>query len=77
MTEGQVALVRANTQYGQVLNELFQLEQSDTKKVFTVFDSLQDAKKYAESFLNKTDEYEFVIYNSKNEVLAYLDPKSF
>jgi len=74
INEPQVVLARANTQYGHVLDESFTLSISDTQKVYTVFENVDKAKDYANSFLNKTMDYEFVIYNHKQELLHHLNP---
>ena len=56
----QVALVRANYFTGQILNSNFKLFLANCgQKMYTVFDSLEDAEKYIESF---KQEYEILVY---------------
>lgn len=71
---GQVALLRANTQYGHVLDEAFDIDNNDKQKVYTIFDSPDEALAYANKFILESSEYEFTIFDHNNELLQFSSP---
>lgn len=70
----QVALVRAEKKTGYVLDEELALALNDNQKVYTVFDSLNDAQVFAEKILSSNQEIEVAIYSDLQEVLFYSNP---
>ncbi len=67
----QVALVRAENKTGHVLDEELVLAVSDNQKVYTIFDSLDEARAFAEKILSSNQEIEIAIYSDSQEVLFY------
>ena len=73
--EGQVALVRADPMTGHVLDDSFSLYLNDSNQnIYTVFEILQAAKEYANEFLNRTNEFEFAIYDYQNNCIECWSP---
>ena len=72
LKENEVVLVRADYNTGIVLDENFIYATNDNQKVYTIFNTLEDAKEYAKKLLLKNKEFEFVIYNRKKEVIIHI-----
>ncbi len=71
LKKNQVALIRADKKNGHVLDEQLVLAVDKYQKVYTVFESLNEAKNFAEIFLTTNQDIELVIYSSNEEVLFY------
>jgi len=74
LKHNQVALVRAEKKTGHVLDEELVLAVSDNQKVYTVFDSLDEAQAFAGKIISYNQEVEVVIYSDRQEVLFYSNP---
>ena len=73
--EGEVALIRVDTNTGIVLDNLFKRYRDNNNQIaYTVFEQLQTAKEYANEFLATTNLFEFVIYDHQNELIECLSP---
>ena len=71
--EGQVALIRVDPLTGHVLDDSFNLYlQKSDQQVYTVFKNLQTARDYANEFLNKTNQFEFTIYDHHDNFIECL-----
>jgi hypothetical protein len=71
LNKNQVTLIRADKITGHVLDEQLILAADKNQKVYTVFESLNEAKIFVESFLSTNHNIELVIYSSKKDVLFY------
>lgn len=74
LKHNQVALVRTEKKTGHVLDEDFVLAVNDNQKVYTVFDSLDEAQTFAEKIISSNQEIEVGIYSDLQEVLFYSNP---
>jgi hypothetical protein len=73
--EGQAVLMRAETNTGHVLDELFNLAIRDNQKVYTIFNTIEEALESANKILNEKDKLvECIIYRKNEEVIYYLNP---
>jgi hypothetical protein len=71
--EGQVVLLRADTSTGHVLDELFNLAIRQDQKVYTIFNTAEEALESANQILKEKDKLvECVIYGKNQETLYYL-----
>lgn len=71
LNKNQVVFVRADKKTGHVLDEQLVLATEENQKVYTVFETLNEAKIFAESFLSSNDDIEVVIYSCNEDVLFY------
>jgi hypothetical protein len=73
--EGQVVLLRADSSTGHVLDELFNLATKDNQKVYTIFNTIQEALEGGNKILNEKDKLvECTILGKNKELLYYLNP---
>jgi hypothetical protein len=56
------------------LDEKFELALDDNQNVFTVFESLEDARFFAEKVLASNSDIEIVIYSHQKDVLYFSNP---
>lgn len=68
----QVAILRAETSTGHVLDENFELATNDEQEVYTVCESLHDAVNLVTTIMKERADIECVIYGSNKHVLKYL-----
>ncbi|MBB6499993.1 hypothetical protein [Pedobacter cryoconitis] len=68
----QVALMRADTLTGHVLDDEFILALNNVQKVYTIFDNVELALEYAKSIILENQNIECIIYGSNEKVLHYL-----
>lgn len=73
LVEPQVALLRVNKNTGIVLDDQFNTDVSVDQKRFTVFESLNEANKYIESFVNERKDIEFVVYDMNQNILIHIN----
>ena len=66
-----VVLLRADKKTGHVLDEKLFLALEENQKTFTLFESLDEAKVFAQNLLSNNPEIELVIYSNKEDVLFY------
>jgi hypothetical protein len=71
LKHNQVALLRADKNTGIVLDDQLSFALNDSQKVFSVFDSLNDAIVFADDFLSFNQKVEVVIYSDNEEVLFH------
>jgi hypothetical protein len=71
---GQVALMRAENQTGHVLDEQFLLATKDEQKVYTVFNSAEEALINAKSIVFLEKKIEYIVYDRNQKVLYYITP---
>lgn len=71
LQHNQVALLRADKNTGIVLDDQLSFALNDSQKVFSVFDSLNDAIVFADDFLSFNQKVEIVIYSDNEEVLFH------
>ncbi|MBO9593976.1 MAG: hypothetical protein J7599_13795 [Niabella sp.] len=71
LKQNEVALLRAEKKTGHVLDESFLLALNDSQKVYTIFDSFDEARIFAQGIIDSNNDIEIVIYSSSNEVLYY------
>jgi len=71
LLNSQVALIRAHVNTGVVLDEDFQQYITGAAQTaYSVFNTYDEAIAYTRQFIAKP--FEFIIYNHKREVLAYI-----
>lgn len=75
LSEKQVALVRAEFNTGIVLDEMFSYAITKEQKVYSVFDSLEEASHFAQKILSEKNDVEIIIYDLEEKLLSYLKPK--
>jgi hypothetical protein len=69
----KVVVIRADYNTGKVLDSDFKRVNSESKEIYTVFDSLDMAIIYCESMLIKhKQKVEFVIYDNYEKALKYI-----
>lgn len=68
----KVVVIRADYNTGKVLDIDFKRVSSESKEIYTVFDSFNEAVSYCESMLKKKDKVEFVIYDNFQKVLRHI-----
>jgi len=73
ITHSQVALIRADTFTGNILDEKFNLYISDSQIGYSVFNSKEEAIIYIRKIQMKKENIEFTILNSNEEVIYYCD----
>jgi hypothetical protein len=71
----QVAILRVNLYIGIAkdsnLNNLSNLHEDS----FSIFESIEDAIKYAEVFIEEYDFIECFIYNNTKDIIKHIQPK--
>ena len=73
--EGQVVLLRADSSTGHVLDELFNLAIGDNQKVYTIFNTIQEALDEGNKILNEKDKLvECLIYGKNDKAIYHLNP---
>ncbi len=75
LKNNQVALLRANSLTGHVLDEILNLAVKDEQKVYTVFNSYHEALEAAKSITINDEDMECVVYGKDHEVLFYINPR--
>ena len=71
LTDGQVALLRAEIATGHVLDEYLRLTTDNNQKVYTVFNTYNEAF-LAASKIVSSGKVECIIYDADKKVLKYL-----
>jgi hypothetical protein len=75
INQGQAVLLRAETNTGVVLDELFTFVINDDQKVYTLFDSVEEALESANKILKEKGKLiECTIYGEGQELIYYLNP---
>lgn len=73
LNKNQVALIRAERNTGIVLDHNLQWAEDAAQKVYTVFESLDDAINAAQNIQQEHPQVEIVIYGQEEQVLKYLE----
>ncbi|TKC57109.1 hypothetical protein FBD94_20975 [Pedobacter hiemivivus] len=68
--------MRSDALTGHVLDDQCVLALNDTQKVYTIFDDVQLALKYAEALISVKVNIECVIYDKDQEVMHYLPSRN-
>ena len=68
-----------NGETGAILDLNFNVYQNniETQNVYSIFENIQKAKDFVESISTTHQRVEFIIYNSKQEVVEFIKAKSF
>jgi hypothetical protein len=74
LKEEQVALIRADTLKGYVLDELFAIATDDKQIVYTVVNDFEMAVAFANQIIEGHINVECVIYDKNQNVLSFLRP---
>jgi len=74
LKQGQVALMRADTLKGYVLDEAFVVATDNEQIVYTVINSHTEAEETAMQIIKEHKNVECVIYDSVQKVLSFLRP---
>ncbi len=73
--KGQAVLLRADTYTGHVLDESYNVARNENQKVYTVFDSFEEALRFAQGIsIEKKDLIDCTIYDFNQDVLYYFNP---
>jgi hypothetical protein len=72
LNDDQVAIMRADSLTGHVLDESFLLAVDDCQTVYTIADSLEDAIGIVDDLKAKNANVEFVIYGKDEVVLKFI-----
>jgi hypothetical protein len=77
LEQNQVALLRADFMTGHVLDENYNLNKNNIneRKIFSIFDTLDLAKKYINEQKIEYKNIEYVIYGKYEEIICYITPK--
>lgn len=71
--EYQAVLVRADLRTGIILDETLKRATTDEQKVYSVFDSKEEAIKAAENIVNKFANVECIVYDHMEKVLRFIE----
>ncbi|MFY7814754.1 MAG: hypothetical protein ACOVRK_06110 [Chryseobacterium taeanense] len=79
LKEYEFAVLMANGETGIILDLNFNVYQNniETQNVYSIFENIQKAKDFVESISTVHQKVEFIIYNSKQEVVEFIKAKSF
>lgn len=77
LKEDEVAVLMANCETGIVLDVKFNIYQNnlEIQDVYSVFKNFQQAKEFINRISEKHHKIEFIIYNSKQELLEFVKAK--
>lgn len=76
LQNNQVAMVSANVYSGQVLNLDLLPDKQNGRGVYAIFDSVQDAVRYAKRIISDKLNIECVIQGPDQETVHYITPKN-
>lgn len=68
----KIVLCRAESSTGIVLDEEFKYATTDYQKVYTIFNSENEALIYVDSLLSEHEGIEFVLYDFNHELLRVI-----
>ena len=71
LKKNEVALLRAEKKTGIVLDEDLLYATRNDQKVYTIFDSFDEAMIFAKRIISCSEEIEVVIYSCEEEVVYY------
>jgi len=76
LKEGEVALLRAETLTGHILDEQLELAVNDSQKTYTVINSSDEALSVAKNLIAGRSDIECVIYGKDKEVFYFLNSQN-
>lgn len=76
LESNQVAVVSANVNSGEILNLDLRPDQQNGRGVYAIFNSAQDAVRYAKSIITSKKNIECVIQGPGQETVHYITPKN-
>jgi hypothetical protein len=74
LKENQVAVMRALISTGHIVDEKFNVAVNDSQKVFTIYESFDDALSNVHLMLATRNDIEYVIYGDNEKLLKYCSP---
>lgn len=79
LKEHEFAVLMANGETGIILDLNFNIYQNniEIQNVYSIFENIQKAKKFVENISAVHQKIEFIIYNSKQEVVEFIKARSF
>jgi hypothetical protein len=75
LNDSEVAILRAESVTGHVLDENFVLAIDNSQKVFTIVSNVDEALKIAKNIIEEKKGIECVIYDQAKKVLYHLNPQ--
>jgi hypothetical protein len=75
LKEKQVAIMRADTLKGYVLDESFAVANDDKQLVYTIINSFDEALTIANQIIKEHTNVECVIYDKDQKVVSFLRPR--
>lgn len=77
LNENEFAVLMANCQTGIVLdiNLNTYLDGIENQDVYSIFEDIQKAKEFINRIAEQNDKIEFIIYNSKKEMIEFIKAK--
>ena len=78
LKEHQFSVLMSNSETGIILNIDLDIHRQDEKKTaYSVFESIEQAKEFINKISLINNKVEFIIYNSKQQVIEFVAAKSF
>lgn len=77
LKENEFTVLMANCETGIVLDVNFNIYQNnmENQEVYSIFENIQQAKEFVNKISEEYDKIEFIIYNSKQEVVEFIKAK--
>ncbi|CAD7805318.1 hypothetical protein CHRY9390_01349 [Chryseobacterium aquaeductus] len=77
LKENEFTVLMANGETGIVLDINFNVYQNNNENqhVYSIFDNIQEAREFINGISGEYDKIEFIIYNSKQEVVEFIKAK--
>lgn len=72
LQEHQVAIIMAQSSTGIILNEKLEVDISDGRDIYIVFENFENAKNYINDIKKSRTDIEFVIYDKGGLVLEFI-----
>ncbi|MCJ7936057.1 MAG: hypothetical protein MUW56_21115 [Chryseobacterium sp.] len=77
LKENEFTVLMANGETGIVLDINFNIYQNNNENqhVYSIFENIQEAREFINRISGEYDKIEFIIYNSKQEVVEFIKAK--
>ena len=77
LKENEFTVLMANCETGIVLDVNFNIHQNnmENQEVYSIFENIQQAKEFINRTSEEHDKIEFIIYDSKQEVIEFIKAK--
>ena len=72
VNEKQVVLLRSDYNTGDVLDEGFVSDIKMERKVYTIFNCIDESMAYIKAVFSRRDDIEFIVYDADKKVLKYI-----